>query len=450
MQDVIKLIERQSGEVTSEIIKDLITKHEPRAKKMRYLYEEYKGDVAIMHRKMPDSLKVNNKLAADYRGDIVDTAVGYLFGRPVAYSIDNKAYPENLYNTYNDAFQKFLMRNNIADLDSTTGKKAVICGYGARLCFLDKDGIERVMDVDPWECIFIEEGSTGQTQYALRYYDYELDGKTVRKVEWYDSENVYFYLKNGNEYIPDTKTEEQPIIKHMFENVPLIKFSNNDEEMGDTEKVSTYIDAYDKLMSDAQNEIEEFRLAYMVFKGVEPDEDTIMKARQSGAFGIDAGDDIYFLTKQMQTDFVKEQKETLNDNIYKFAKSVDMQSENFSGASESGESRKWKLLGLENKCIVKERKFSTGLRTMFEVFQRTWNLRGINIDYLDIYWQFGRNIPIELSTEAEINQKLLGTISDRQRLSLLSFVDDVDWELEQMRDSVNLDAVNIDEVETND
>lgn len=75
----------------------------------------------------------------------------------------------------------------------------------------------------------------------------------------------------------------------------------------------------------------------------------------------------------------------MNQNIYKFSSSVDMSDESFSGASQSGESRKWKLLSLEFKAITKERKFTTGLRSMFKVISSSWNTKGIELNYLDVF-----------------------------------------------------------------
>ncbi|WP_425447751.1 phage portal protein [Dethiothermospora halolimnae] len=449
MEAAILKLKALDGQVTSQIIKDLIESHKSKRNKMIGLYKRYKGKVPILNRELPEH-KVNNKLANDYRGDIVDNITGYLFGKPVTYQINNKKYDETKYDKYKQAFDDFHIRNSIDDLDSKTGKMANICGYGSRLCYIDQDGFEKVMDIKPWECIFIENGSTGEPQYALRYYTVtvlEKEGYKERtKVEWYDSENITFYIQNKEgEYILDNSESVNPL-PHMFSYIPLIKFPGNDEEQGVFEKVENLIDAYDKLLSDSQNEAEEFRLAYMVFYGIDVEKETVDKARQTGAFGIpDKEGKADFLTKEINDTFIENHKRTLNGNIYKFSKTVDMSDEKFSGSAMTGEARKWKLLALENISITKERKFSKALRQMFKVICSAWNKKGINLNYLDIYFTFNRNIPVDLQYMGEVAGKFKGTISDKTLLSLLPFIDNPDKEIDRIKEE-RADRVDLDKI----
>ena len=121
----------------------------------------------------------------------------------------------------------------------------------------------------------------------------------------------------------------------------------------------------------------------------------------------------------------------LEENIYKFSQSVNMTDESFSGGTQTGESRKWKILDLENKAIVKERKFEKALREQFKVLCSSWNVRGKDLKYWDVHFQFSRAIPKDLSYLADVVTKLKGIVSDRTLISLLPFTDDVDFEFEQ-------------------
>lgn len=438
------------GKVTSEIIKDLIEGHSATKAKMIKLYNSYKGEVPIKKREFEDQTKINNKLANDYRGEIIDEITGYMYGKPISYSIDNQKHQESKFNALNKILQDFISRNSIEDLDSETGKKSGICGYGARLCYIDREGNERLMDVDPWECIFISDGSIDEPQYALRYYPFTIGDKETTKVEWYDNESVTFYIEANGQYIPDTKTEDINPRSHLFDYIPLIKFSNNSEEMGDFEKVESLIDAYDRIISDSQNEVEEQRLAYMLFYGVEIDAETMELARRTGAFGgLDAGEGnrVEFLTKEINDTFHENHKKTLNDNIYKFSKTVDMNDEKFSGSAMTGEARKWKLLALENRAITKERKFLSALKQQFKVICSAWNKKGIQIDYLDLFFTMTRNIPIDLLYVADSQMKLKGLISERTRLAENPLVDDIEYEMQAMEEE---SAITLDDIEDDD
>ncbi len=429
MNAIEKLI--ASNAPSSSILKDLINDNRVESMRLAALYEEYKGEVSIKDRVLDDPLKVNNQLANDYRGQIIDSAVGYMFGNPISYNINEEGYSKAEYERYDNIIQDFVTRNSIDDLDSKTGKLAAICGYSGRLLYIDKNGDERVISIPAWECIFVDNGSTGEPQYALRHYTVEVEdnyGTVERtKIEFYDDTYVTTYLQNsGGEY--DLIEAPKP---HMFDGVPLVKFINNDELQGDFEKVSSLIDAYDLMLSDVQNEIEEFRNAYMIFEGATIDSDFLQAAKQTGAIELPEGAKASFLTKEIADTIIENQKKTLNENIYKFSSSVDFGENKFADAS--GESRKWKLLAMENKAITKERKFSAGLRQMFKVLATAWQKKGYNIDYLDIYWHFTRSLPVDLQHYTAVAKDLRGHISEKTRLSLLPFVDDVEFELEEMK-----------------
>ena len=439
-KQIIQLIKEHGGQTTSQIIKDLIKEHKEIKDKTRGLYAEYLADVEIKHRSFDDQNKLNNKLPNDYRGDIIDGITGYMFGEAISYEIDKNKYSEPIYNKLNLALQSFKSRNDIDDLDSTTGEMMSICGYAARLLYIDKQGKERVMGVKPWEVIFVNDPTVDETQYAMIYYEVELieggQKKKRTKVEWYDKEYLTYYIQNDNKDFVLDNTETANPQKHLFDYVPVIKFSNNNAEKGDFEKVSELIDAYDRLLSDIQNEVEEFRLAYLAFYGVEPTPEVIAAARKTGAFQFPEGTDGKFITKPLDAaaGFIQDHKKTLNDNIYKFAKAVDMRDEQFSGSAMSGESRKWKLVGLENRAKTKERKFVKGLREQFKVLTSAWAKKELKLDYEDISFQFTRNLPVDMNYQAEATQKFKGNISDKTRLSLLPFIPDPEKELQQMKD----------------
>lgn len=448
----LKMMQAFNGRMTSQIIRDLILNHTRASSDMATNYERYKGrQLPIDLRTFPDANKINNKIGNDFRGEIIDQSVGYLFGKPATYTLDKARFNDaGAYKNASDALQNFLRTNHIEDLDAETGKMASICGTASRLCYIDKAGAERVMNVNPWEVIYIYDRSLDEVQYALRYYvmtDVGTNGSASPKlrIEFYDSENVTYWIRQGaGEFILDATEPVNPQ-PHLFSKVPLIEFRNNEERLADFAKVEGLVDAYDRTLSDAQNELEEFRQAYMLFKGAQIDKETITAARNTGAFSLPVGTDASFLTKQINDVFLESHKKTLRENIYRFSNSVDMSAEKFSGSGASGEARKWQLLPLEQKVGIKERKFQKASSKMFEIISTAWQKKGIIIDWRDIKISLDRNVPIELALEADVQVKLKGLISDRTRLEIFSPVRDVDAELSQMKteaeDSVDLDSV---------
>jgi SPP1 family phage portal protein len=436
LQDILNDLIRLNGQVTSDIIKDLIADHAPKRAKMLALYNRYKtDDLPILNREFEDENKINRKLNNSFDSEIVDTKVGYFIGYPISYQVDKEQQgSEKVSANLSD----FNLRNSIDDLDSETVKMATICGYAARLLYIDRDGLERVMAVNPWEVILVYDRSINEPQFALRYYDVTIkegkEEKTRTRVEWYDDTTITYYLENEKgEYVLDISEPVNPQ-PHLFDLVPVIVFPNNEEQQGDAEKVLNLIDAYDRTLSDVNSEIEQFRLAYMAFYGYDPDEETLARARQTGAFGLDEkseGVGIEFITKQMNDTAIENHLNRLEGNIMRFGKSVNMTDESFA-SNLSGVAIRYKLMALETKCITMERKMTAALRQQFKVLATAWAKKGIPVDYTNIFFQFKRNLPVNLLDEAQTTAQLRGHVSERTRLSQLSFVDDVDWELEEM------------------
>ena len=92
-------------------------------------------------------------------------------------------------------------------------------------------------------------------------------------------------------------------------------------------------------------------------------------------------------------------------------------------------------MALENKSIVAERKFKTALMYQFKVLFSAWQFRGFNLNdesYLDMYFTFTRNIPVNRLEEAQILTTLQGVVSEDTRLSQSALIDDVDFEKEKL------------------
>lgn len=413
-------------QIDSKMIQELLDAHSDIAQIYKEKYEKYKQEkLDIQSRTFADPNKINNKIANDFRSTIVDQIVGYMFGTPIIYGVNEINYGEHKHKEIIDKIDKFLVLSDIQDLDSETGKMCAICGRAYRLCYINDDGEESVTELLPWETIVLRDRD--RVKYALRYYEfYDEDGKESTKIDFYDDIYIYTFTKGNEGFIMSEEPKE-----HLFQFCPVVEFENNKEIMGDFDRVETLINAYDRLVSDNQNELEEFRQAYMVFDGgAELEKEDIINARQTGAFTVPEGCKPYFLTKSINSSFNDEQRQVLEENIYKFSKSINMSDEKFSGSTQSGESRKWKLIDLENKAITKERKFSKSLKDMFRILCSAWNIKGVGLDYLDVYFSFTRTLPIDLSYYGEVATKFKGIVADKTLLEMLPMIDDVEYELE--------------------
>lgn len=464
-QSIIALIKKNAEIVDGAIIKQVIDDEKAEHARRYKLYMQYKQSedyLEIFKRDFDDENKIDRHLPNDFFGDIIDTKVGYLAGKPITYQLDKTPYTfetkldEAKYDKDMKVINDFLKYNSIADADSGIFKYSGICGVTGRMAYVDITGLARVMNLKPWETIFIYDRSIDDLQYAVRYYDitvYKSDGTsdTRKRVEWYDDKEITFWIEtDAGTYIKDV-TEKLNPRPHLFKRVPIFAYPNNTEQLSDVEKVMKLIEGYDRTLSDINSEIEQFRLAYLAVYGyTQPDQETMNKIKKTGVFAFDKDGKMEFVTKKLDDAVIEHHLDRLQQSIYYLSKSVNFNDKQFAG-NVSGVAMKFKLLGLESKSIVAERKFQGATRVMFDLLTDFWKSKKMtDMNPLDITMQFTRNFPLNLGDEAEANMKLKGLISDKTRISLFSFIEDADKELKQMeleqQGSIDLDKVKEEEI----
>lgn len=425
---------REKG-VDENILYKIINKHRGNSMYNRKLYGRYKTaveSVPIFSRKPRyDEDVINNKINNDFFSEIVDFKTGYFAGTPITYSYSKSEEAERVtggeeaVETAAKAVTDFTTLNNMYGVDMETTKFASIYGYAGRLFYVDTEGRLRVMPVHGYETIILSETDISEPEYAVRYYEvWDINKVKSWVVEFYDNKYVYTYKGN----LSQLKFVEEK--EHLFDYCPLQGIANNKELMGDAEKVLALIDDYDKVLSDNSNEVESFVHAYMVFKNLNIDDDTIRDAQKNGAIKIKSTGttegDVSFLTKDINDTFTEHHLERLQDNIYRFSKTPNLNDENFGNVS--GISLKFKLHGLETKCGMFEAKMMDAAQYMWRLLSSAWYKKGIKVDPLQITMEFSRNFPLDTLSEAQTVQALIAAgLPKEVAYSQLSFIDDVDY-----------------------
>lgn len=423
---------REQSEPSAETLKSAINKHIKRAEVMkknfrRYLAREDEMDVPIFTRELKRNSKaVNNKINVDFVGQIVDMKVGYFAGEPIAYSYD-KTKPE--FERANSQLETFTQRNIIDDKDEEVTKFCSLCGYGARLLYL-KGGEERIKTLKPWETILLGDDGISEPEFAIRYYDYEINaGEIVQRVEFYTDTFVFYYIDSGSGFIKDTDEPINPMA-HLYDLCPVIGYENNSELLSDIEKHLSLIDGYDRTLSDMNSFIESWRLAYMKARGFSVDEEMIDMVQMTGVFNLDEPDmDIDFFSQQINDTAIENHLTRMKDEIYEKSSTPNMNDDSFAG-NATGVSLEHKLTGFENKRSTFEKKYKASSIRMFEVLATAWSKKNIVFDPFSLKMQFKRNLPEDLEYEARVQKLLMGAVSNITRLSLFPKITDPEKEQE--------------------
>ncbi len=431
-----------SGGVGSEgadikLLYRIIRRHRYNSKYNKRLIDRYKvleSGVPIMQRKPrfeDDASAINNKINNDFFSEIIDFKVGYFAGNPIGYSYSNTEEAQDVtggddaVKEASKALTDFVTRNNMYDVDMEITKYAAICGYAGRLFYVEEGtGNERCVVTEPHQTIALSDTELTEPRYAVRYYKtLDINDKTVWKVEFYDDTYVYYYEGNlGNL----TFTRREP---HMFDFCPLQIIPNNRELLGDAEKVLELIDAYDREFSDCDNEIESFARAYMVFENMNVSDDEIHRAQKSGVISAYTGASgkVYFLTKDINDTFTKEQLDRTEQNIYRFSKTPNLNDETFTSAS--GISLKFKLTGLETKCGMFQAKMQAAGTFMFKLLASAWNKKKIAFEPLQCVMDFKRNFPLDVLSEAQAAVQMISAGLPKRVAYSMAFsgIDDIDY-----------------------
>ena len=435
--------------ITEEFVNKIISKHQNNAAFTEGLYNRYKTreDAVPIFNREPrfknddqEIKELNNKVNNDFFSEIADIAVGYFAGAAAAYKYADTGNEEEETAAQAEeakkALEDFVTRNSMYDVNMETTKYATICGYAGRLFYIDTDGKERVMALAPYETIILYEDEMTEPFAAIRYYKtVDIDDKEYYKAEYYDDTNIMFYEgQMGSLSLKETKP-------HMFDYCPLQGIPRNRELLGDAVKVLADIDDYDKTISDNSNDIEGNTNAHMVFQNIVIDDKEMAKARKSGAIrfnGMGTDSKVYYLVKDVNDTFTENHLNRLEDNIYRFSKTPNLNSEKFGTAA--GIALKFRITGLESKCGTFEAKCLRADTYMYKLLASSLNKRLIPFDPLQAYTTYKRNFPMDLINEAQTVQGLIAAgVPKKIAFEQLSFVDDVDYlmdEIEKEKDGI--------------
>ena len=425
----------QNG-ISEQLLYKIIRRHKANSVYNKGLWNRYRttGDGVPIFEREPrynEKKPINNKINNDFFGEIVDFKVGYFAGVPFAYGYSATEEAEAMtggkeaIDRATKAVTDFVTRNNMFGVDMETTKNATIYGYSGRLFYIDTEGEARVMPVHGFETIILSKTGIYEPKYAVRYTEVtDINDAKSWVVEFYDNQNIYTYKGMLSHLTLES------VVPHGFAYCPLQGIPNNAECMGDAEKVLSVIDAYDKAVSDNINEMEAFAHAYLIFEGLRIDDKTINEGQASGAFvfppsGTQQGK-AYYLTKNINDTFTQNNIGTLEDNIYRFSKTPNMNKDIFSSAS--GKALKFRLHQLETKCASFDAQTMNAAMHMWRVLSSYWRVKDINVDPLQCTVETKRNFPVDALEEAQTAQAQISAgLPKRFAFEQMNSVDDVDY-----------------------
>lgn len=412
-----------------EALGNMVSHHkENQVPRLKVLLEYYEGEntriLSGKRRKEEDYADHRSTHAfAEYVSGFIQ---GYLVGIPLKTSYPDEQVDEELrdINRTNDADE----HNSNLVLDQS------IYGRAYELLYRSQSDEVRFTISDVLETFIIYDNTVEMNPIAgVRYIYNQFSDK--EKVYLYTVNKVYTIVTND-----DGSLSIEDEDKHHFGGVPIIEYSNNRFRRGDFEKVIGLIDLYDAAQSDTANYMTDLNDALLVIRGnLEIDtkkakdmkkHNILMLEVEYNSDGSQPLADADYIYKKYDVQGTEKYKERVKNDIHMFTYTPNMDDESFAG-TQSGESLKYKLFGLEQKRATKERLFKKSLRNRYRLINNILDLAsegGFDVNEIDI--TFTPNLPKNLLEEIKAFVELGGQLSEEKKLSLLSFVDNPQEEME--------------------
>ena len=222
---------------------------------------------------------------------------------------------------------------------------------------------------------------------------------------------------------------------HGFDGVPATEYRENEEEIGIFEPVLTMINEYNEAISEKANDVAYFADAYLKILGALVNEDSLEQIRQNRIINfpgsLDGNLDVDFLQKPDGDASQEHLLDRLQTLIFQISMVANISDENF--GSSSGIALKYKLQAMSNLALTKQRKFTSGMNRRYKlIFSNP--VSGMKADdWVKLNYTFTQNMPANLLEESQIAGNLAGIVSQQTQLSVLSCVDNVQQEIEQIK-----------------
>lgn len=409
-------------EITAEVVLNFINQH--RALLPKYLESKnmYEGNHNILNQEAKAEYKPDNRLVVNLSKYIVDTYNGYFIGIPVKVTHDDTKV--------NEVVQNFRNQSDMDDNESELAKICAIYGHAYEYLYQDEEARTNVVYNTPLDMFVVYDDTIAQKQlFAVRYH-YDKERKLVG--EMVDSNYRYYFKDNEGKL---TFTEEE---QHFYGDVPIVEYIENEERQSVFENVKTLINQLNKVLSEKANDSEYFADSYIKILGAELDEESLRTLRDNRIinFSGDGVNDIVvdFMTKPSADELQENLLDRLHDLIFQIAMVANINDENFSGAS--GVALEFKLQPMKNLAINKERKMKSGMQKRYNmIFNLPTNIPAAKRnEWIGLSYKFSRNIPHNVSDEAETAARLEGIVSRSTQLGTLSIVDDAKLEIERIEE----------------
>jgi len=375
--------------------------------------------------------KADHRARHNFAGYVSDFMQGFFVGVPIAVEHTEKAAQGKI-DEINETLEADALNADIV-LDLSI--------YGRAYELLHRNQEDEVKSYlsSPLETFLIYDNTVEKNIIAgVRYFLVGLGDDQRIKVQLYtDNKIITYFTSNLGDYTLKFDSETD----HSFGEVPINEYANNRFRKGDFEKVLDLIDLYDAGQSDTGNYMTDLNDALLaiignVELGIEEakgmkDANILLAKPGQNADGRESNISADYIYKKYDVNGTEAYKDRLQTDIHKFTFTPDLNDENFAG-QQTGEAAKYKLFGLEQIRINKERMMKRALNRRYKLINNIMQVASEASagEFDGLLYQFTPNLPKNIKEQVDIFNSLGGKLSNETMLGLLPYEIDVEAEKE--------------------
>lgn len=415
-----------------EIARKLKDEYDKRKMLNTTMYNYYIGQTDVL-KNYPVTDRSNRKIVDNFIKSFIEEEVSFMVGQPITYV--SRGNNSNSVRDIED-----VLSSVSSTLDTELATNLLIFGESYELYYVNNEEF-RIKEFNPLTSIAYCD-TEGNVQLFMYFYKKELDDNTYMEI--IDDEYIYHMDQNFNQVEPPTQ--------HYFNCVPVgVARLNNRERDTLFNNIKLLQDCYEALMSDWSNEIADTRLAYLVLTGVNLDEEEAKDMKKTGIMQLpEASCKAEWLIKNLPSDFIKQYRDIVKEDIYRVSQHIDNQTQIQSNTS--GTMLLTRMNCLRLKIIAQNQAIKNCVKTRVKCLFAYLNLtESKNYDYKDIKVEPQLNLPSNDIETAQIMSQLTNKLSIKTGLSRLSFVTNADEEwnrmIEEQKELMNLSGADLDNIQ---
>lgn len=419
----------ESTEELLENPKDLsaMIKHhtEHQCPRLDVLDDYYQGEnttISVLKRRKEED-KADHRARHNYAKYVSNFMQGFLVGVPIAINHEDETTQEKI-DKINEVIESSALNADlILDLS--------IYGRAYELLHRNREDETKVYLSSPLETFLIYDNTIEKNIVAgVRHFIVGNGVDKTLKVLLYTDSRVYTYFTSN---FGDYNLKLDNDVEHPFGAVPINEHNNNRFRQGDFENVLDLIDLYDAAQSDTANYMTDLNDAMLKIIGdVELGTEEAKRMKEANiiflkpsqnADGKEGKVEAEYIYKQYDVAGAEAYKSRIDSDIHKFTNTPAMDDESFGGV-QSGEAMKYKLFGLEQIRINKERLFKRSLNRRYKLINKVMSIASeANAgEFEGLTYKFTPNLPKSTKDAVDMFNALGGELSQETKLKIIPMI----------------------------